>query len=242
MDEKQRRRARELILAQEQLLVSVATGQREADEADGEYKARHRELRQLLAIDTRPCLCPWGSVMPWAFAFYADWRAELDGLMAPLRDLLIESAAAPWRLVCYRRNRAGDDLPFDAFESSLTDEQWVVLDESLQHELAREGTDLLRNDRKMHTMPCGGGRHPQPSVLMYKIREGTPSSEVVLRIFFDTAPGRTIVLLHGYDKGDDISDRTEAVGARIACGYRHDLLAQLADPGEAIEAVSSVRT
>ena len=241
MDQRQRARARELLLAQEVLLIAVALGERDPEDADPEYKERHRELRTLLAIDTLACLCPWGSVMPWAYGGYEDWRAELDRLRGPLRGLINEGGSPHWRLVLYRRGGSADDLPFSRFEESLTDEQWVVLDASLQLELGQEGTGLLRNHRQAHNMSCGGRPRPRPVVLMYKIREGAPSGEVVLRIFFDTAPDHTIILLHGYDKGADPSERRETAEAEVACGYRRDLLAQLADPHRAGPALASLR-
>lgn len=240
MDDAERALARELILAQEALLVAVARGDRDLDEADIEYKRRHNQLRQLLAKDTLPCYCPWGSVKAWAYSGYEDWQAALEQLRLPLRRLLTETEDTPWRLVLYRRDGDSDDVPFLAFEDGLTDEKWVVLDTSLRRELAIQGTTLLRNDRKAHTMPCAGGP-PQPNVLMYKVREGAPSGEVVLRVFFDTAPDHTIILLHGYDKGADPSDGRERAEANTACERRAELRAQMADPSRAAGAVASRR-
>jgi hypothetical protein len=58
MDDPERALARELILAQEALLVAVARGDHDVDEADIEYKRRHNQLRQLLAKETLPATAP----------------------------------------------------------------------------------------------------------------------------------------------------------------------------------------
>jgi hypothetical protein len=193
MEEDERERARELISQQRTLLTEVAEGRRGPDDAEAEYKQTHLELRALLAKDTLPCFCPWGSVKPWAFGGYQDWSAELDRFAAPLRELLEPEPRPAWRLVLYRRNGGPGDLPFDEeFEESLSEEKWAVLDISLRQELAVHGTALLSNGRKCHPMPCGGRRHPQPSVSMYKIKEGAPGGRAVLRVFFETAPEREL--------------------------------------------------
>lgn len=51
MEEAERQRAIELMAEQEALLIAVALGQRDPDEAEGEYKRRHDELQVLLAKD-----------------------------------------------------------------------------------------------------------------------------------------------------------------------------------------------
>ena len=59
------------------------------------------------------------------------------------------------------------------------------------------------------------------------------------RVFFDTAPGRTIVLLHGYDKGAGDSPSRERREADEACRRREDLHAQLEDPARRDAAVAT---
>lgn len=63
----------------------------------------------------------------------------------------------------------------------------------------------------------------------------------MLRVFFDTAPGHTIVLVHGYDKGADPSGSGERAEANTACERRADLRGQLADSSRAAGAVASRR-
>jgi hypothetical protein len=65
---------------------------------------------------------------------------------------------------------------------------------------------------------------------MFKIEEGASSSRVVLRVFYDTAPGHTIALLHGYDKGRHDGDLREASEAKEACDRRQDFQKQIANP------------
>jgi len=78
--------------------------------------------------------------------------------------------------------------------------------------------------------------------MMYKIEEGAPSRRVVLRVFFDTARGNRLVLLHGYNKGEDDSANREAAEAEVACARRKDLAARLAaDQQEAPAAVATAR-
>jgi phage-related protein len=153
--------------------------------------------------------------------------------------LLTDTPRAEWTLVAYRRNGDENDVPFATeFAEPLAGQKFVVLDRTLKHELAVLGTSCINS--KAHPMECKSKQKPQPAVLMLKIEEGAGSVRVVLRVFFETAPNHTIVLLHGYDKGASDSPSRERREADVACSRRADLRAQLADPSRRDAAVASL--
>jgi hypothetical protein len=228
LDENERQELRDLIAEQARLLAAIAADPSLGNDVKVEYRERHRAIRARLPNDL-PCFCVWGSIEPWQYTPHPDVQDELDRMRAPLAGLLYQEDVQ-WRLVLYRRDGDPTDLPFlDEFALQLGEAHFDVLEASLRSELAVLGTNLLVDRRKAHTFDCKGGR-PKTAVLMYKIEEGTSSVRVVLRVFFETAPDRTIVLLHGYDKGADDSRRTEKREAAVACERLRDLKAQLADP------------
>jgi hypothetical protein len=236
LNESERQELRDLIAEQERLLAAVAADPLLGDGVKVEYRERHRAIRARLAPNGFACFCVYDSIEPWRYTPHPEVQDELDRMRAPLAGLLYQEET-PWRLVLYRRDGNPHELPFlDDFALGLGDAHFDILEASLRSELAVMGTNLLVDRRKAHTFDCKGGR-PKTAVLMYKIEEGTSSMRVVLRIFFETAPGRTIVLLHGYDKGADDSERREKREAAVACERLRDLKAQLADPttrGDAI--------
>lgn len=239
MDEDERQELRDLIADQEALLAAVAADPTLGEGLKAEYTARHREIRRRLVVHGRACFCVYDSIEPWQYSPHPDVQAELDRMRAPLADLLRQGPGAPWRLVVYRRDGDPDDLPFVDWALELGEDHFNVLDASLLSELAVRGTELLTDRRKAHMFDCPGGK-PKTAVFMEKIEEGTSSVRVVLRVFWDTAPGRTIVLLHGYDKGADDSDRRERREAAEACARMRDLRAQLDDPTRAADAVATL--
>ncbi len=237
MNENERQELRDLIDEQARLLAAIAADPSLGDDVKVEYRERHRAIRVRLP-NNLPCFCVWGSIETWQYTPHPDLQDELDRMRAPLAGLLYQEDAR-WRLALYRRNGEPADLPFlDEFALQLGDAHFDVLEASLQSELAVLGTNLLVDRRKAHTFDCKGGR-PKTAVFMHKIEEGTPSVRVVLRVFFETAPNRTIVLLHGYDKGADDSERAERREAAVACERLRDLKAQLADPATRADAVAT---
>jgi hypothetical protein len=228
-----------LIAAQRALLASVAAGAVDLAVADEEYRRTHAELRILLARRGRACLCPWDSIRAWPHA-YANGGYPvdeiLDELVRPLGDLIDPAPKPPWTLIYYQAGGDPRRLPFGDFESALSEDEFIVLDQSLQRELAVRGTTS-----KGHPWGCGGGGHPEPKVWMFKIEEGAPSRRVVLRVFYVPAPERRIALLRGYNKGKDDSDAGERAAARDACVMRADFEAQLGDPSRRQVALRAVR-
>jgi hypothetical protein len=225
--------------AQERLLVEVATEPEIAPEREAEYLERHRLIRAFLSSLGQPCYCVAGSLEPWRWTPHPDLDNELARMRAPLRDLLAPGEPN-WRLVVYRRGGSPEDLPFlEEFALTLGDEHFDVLDTSLQRELTVLGTGLLPNPKKMHVFGCQGAARPKRTVPMYKIEEGAPSVRVVLRVFFETAPGHTIVLLNGYDKGADDGAARERREADVACDRALDLQRQLSNPATAVSAVAT---
>lgn len=230
LTEEERETIRDLIIEQTRLLTTIAGDPTLVDDqAEREYRERHNALSSRLIPLGLRCFCVSGSIVPWQYSPHPELETEFNLMQAPFAEIL-GGPGPRWRLVLYRRDGDPDDLPFLAdFVESLGEEAFDVLDSSLERELEVHGTDLMANDRKMHVFECRGG-HPTPSVIMYKIEEGAPSVRVVLRVFFETAPGHTIVLLHGYNKGAADSDRRERREANVACRYRRELLEQLDDP------------
>ncbi len=238
MDDEERQELRDLIAEQERLLAAVAADPLLVDDqVKAEYKWRHHTIRSRLVPHWLPCFCVYDSIEPWQYSPHPDVQDDLDRMRAPLATLLYQETT-PWRLVLHRRKGDPDDLPFLDFALEVGGEHFDVLEASLRAELAVLGTSLLADRRKAHTFDCSGGR-PKTTVFMYKIEQGASSVRVVLRVFFDTAPNHTIVLLHGYDKGADDTDRREKREAAAACQLMRDFRAQLADPDRAKGAVAT---
>jgi hypothetical protein len=232
-------RIRELITLQGALLTAVLAGATTPAEADAEYRRTHIELRPLLVARNRFCFCPWDSIHAWPHAYAAgtvDVYEVLDEILRPFGDLLNPTEPPPWTLVYYQRGLDFTDLPFAQFEETLTDEEFAVLDRSLNQELADRGMNV-----KGHTWPCGGGTHPIPKVWMFSIEEGASSRRVLLRVFYVTGPDRRLALLCGYNKGRDDSNNGERAAADVACDMRIDFEAQVDDPKTRAAALSAVR-
>lgn len=231
MEERSRNRLRELIPAQEAVLRDVASGRRSAVDAEADYKRLHSELRQILTADGRGCMCPWGSIQQWAWTAAGNpgWEAVLDGLVDPYKVLAGDTAKVPWALIDYRRNGDPDDVPFEIFEAGLEPHKQAILVESLTRELAFRGPAVIDDPTKGHKMDCDTRARPKKTVFMYKIRQGHAAGEVVLRVFFMTAPGYRLVVLHGYDKGADPDAARELAETAEACARRTDVVRQLGE-------------
>jgi hypothetical protein len=240
-DDRNLPRIRELLTAQFALMASVLAGAVTPTAADPEYRRTHIELRLRVTGLTPPraCFCPWDSIGAWPHAYAAgtvDADEVLDELLRPYGDLLDPTEPPPWTLVYYQRGGNREDLPFDDFEASLTDDEFAVLDKSLTRELAARGMNV-----NGHIWSCGGGGRPEPKVHMFSIEEGAPSRRVLLRVFYVTGPGRRIALLRGHNKGRDDSKNGEAAAAKDACKMRADFEAQVAEPATREAALSAVR-
>lgn len=230
MDDETRLRLRDLLTAQKTLLRAVASGERTAMEADADYRRVHSDLRQILKDENKPCPCPWASVHQWAAyaGASADFEDLIDSLIAPYEILAADRDEAPWRLVDYLREGNPDDIPFTEFEASLEPHKAVILEESLKRDLAFRGPSVIDDKTRGHKMDCDTKARPKKTVFMYKIKHGHATGEVILRVFFITAPGHCLVLLHGYDKGADLDPAREDREAAEACRRRADVIRRLA--------------
>jgi len=213
------------------LLTSVASGARDPSDAAAEYVHLHREVRRILTAYGEECICPWPNVWGWAgtAARDASWQVTLAKRALKARILCGLDEPPPWTFDDYFRDGDLNDMPFwDEFVASLEPHKQAVLDASLTRELAFRGPGVLDDWTKGHPMQCSGTRGSRTNVMMFKIREGSPYGEVVLRVFFITASDYRLVLLHGYDKGADVSDARERREADVACDRRADVLRQRA--------------
>jgi hypothetical protein len=212
------------------LLSSVASGERDAVSAGGEYGYLHPEVRRILGAYGEECICPWPTIFGWAGTAVksADWEALLAERATKSRLLCGLDEPPPWTLEDYLRDGNEDDTPFwTEFAATLEPHKQAILLSGLRRELSFYGTRIIDNDTKGHLMQCSGTRGAKTSVFMYKIREGAPQGEVHLRVFFITGGvGYRLVLLHGYDKGADVDKARELREAEVACQRRLDVLRQ----------------
>lgn len=88
----------------------------------------------------------------------------------------------PWRLEYF------DIDSFETFLASLNAGPAAVVYQKVTQILATYGTDLINRGL---VKPLGAGLYE------YRIRD---NPDVLVRVFFETAPGRTIHILHFYDK------------------------------------------
>ena len=116
--------------------------------------------------------------------------------------------------------------PFSAFVDELEDFEWAALDAALRAVLAVRGLHLVRTE---WLKSLGQGLHE------FRIRhdageianmfEGGPRAArgprhvILLRVFVHFHGDRVILLLSGYDKGDDPSERRQQ--REIADARRH---------------------
>ena len=107
--------------------------------------------------------------------------------------------------------------PFTAFLEGLGDTEAAALDAALEHVLAVGGLDLARGE---WLKPLGEGlhefrvRHTADEIRRQFADEPpelqpAPGEKVLLRVFVHFYGRRVILLLSGYDKGDDPSGRTQ---------------------------------
>lgn len=128
------------------------------------------------------------------------------------------STAPDWNLEPY----AAEDgsRPFEAFLDDLDDFTFAALDAALRHVLGRRGIDLARTE---WLKPLGDGLHE------FRVRHAadeiermfcsgdadaatnalSPPTPVLLRVFVHFYGERVVLLLAGYDKGEDPSRRRQ---------------------------------
>lgn len=127
----------------------------------------------------------------------------------------MEPAAADWTAEPF----VGDDasVPFERFVRSLSDFKFVALRTAMDRVLLTRGIDLGRTSW-LRTL--GGGlhefrvRHEAHEIAHMFGREttppiGVPAGRVLLRVFVHFHGDKRVLLLGGYDKGDDPSPRRQ---------------------------------
>lgn len=122
-------------------------------------------------------------------------------------------SGGPWRLEVYETEDGRQ--PFTAWAEKLSETKFVSLDAALRLVLARRGLDLVRTE---WLKPLGGGlhefrvRHDEDEIRrMFAGHEGRvrPRERILLRVFVHFHGSRIVLLLSGYDKGKDPSDRRQ---------------------------------
>lgn len=102
---------------------------------------------------------------------------------------------------------ASGNAPCRKWMDSLDDEKLAALIAALRTILAKHGLDV-----------CGTpyGKQLGTGLAEFRVRRDTPSGHVLLRVFFHAYGRRRILLLSGYDKGVDPSDRRQQKEIRRA--------------------------
>jgi phage-related protein len=207
--------ARQILAAQERLLLDVASGVRPPDDAQADYASGHDSLRIVAkGLGLAKCPCPWSHVRQWhsMAAAYAPGEVEplLDGHFSEIRRSLNDRQDLPkYELKLYRRGGDPADRPFLTWQQrDLSETRQVVLDANLKGTLARLGPEVSRDPTQGEKI-----RRGTRSVTEFKVRcdakaYGFPQESIHLRVFFITKESQ-IVLLHGYDKGTDASDKRQ---------------------------------
>lgn len=107
-------------------------------------------------------------------------------------------------------------VPFETFIHDLSDFKFVALDTAIERVLAVRGLDLVRTE---WLKALGDGLHEfrvrHDAAEIARMFGGTPPEpaprreKILLRLFVHFHGQRVILLLGGYDKGDDPSERRQ---------------------------------
>jgi putative component of toxin-antitoxin plasmid stabilization module len=130
-----------------------------------------------------------------------------------------------WELQVFVTDRGVE--PFTRFIDELDEFRWAALDAALRTVLAVRGLDLVRTE---WLKPLGQGlhefriRHDADEIKnMFGQSTATstraPRGSVLLRVFVHFHGRRVVLLLSGYDKGDDPKERRQQ--REIAEARRH---------------------
>jgi len=109
-----------------------------------------------------------------------------------------------------------DHHPIEAWFDSLTEAQFAALQAAITHRLEVEGLALARTP---WLTPLGDGlyefriRHTAEEIArMYADQGETPTNarvDILLRMFVHFYGDRVVLLMHGYDKGGDPSEKRQ---------------------------------
>jgi putative component of toxin-antitoxin plasmid stabilization module len=107
-------------------------------------------------------------------------------------------------------------VPFRRFIDDLTDAKFVALDAAIAHVLCVRGIDLVRTE---WLKALGDGLHEfrvrhTGEEIARMMGERTPTchgrpERILLRVFVHFHGAKVVLLLGGYDKGDDPKDRRQ---------------------------------
>lgn len=203
-----------LIRSQAALLEAIATDAQSPEDAKAQYQHQHKELRRALSAEDLPCFCPWSNVYAWPGMVAArggDWRGVLDQMLEPYAAILGDGPQPGWSIEVTDEYRHG-------FFAQLTDQQQAVLDDHSKKELAIFGLELLANRLKLEQINCPG-RHAG-NVIEYKVEAKASGQEIMLRVFLQTLPAHTLVLLWGYDKAANVAKPYQNAQRDKACRLR----------------------
>lgn len=125
-----------------------------------------------------------------------------------------ESGDSPWRLEVYETEHGRQ--PFTAWIEKLTETKFVALDAALRLVLAERGLDLTRTEwlkalgEGLHEFRI---RHDGDEIRrMFGDEEAAVSrrrERILLRVFVHFHGSKIVLLLGGYDKGKDPSERRQ---------------------------------
>jgi hypothetical protein len=120
----------------------------------------------------------------------------------------------PWRLQIYETEDGRQ--PFTAWVEKLSESKFVALDAALRLVLAARGLDLVRTE---WLKPLGEGlhefgvRHDGDEIRRMFGDEvaasGRRRERILLRVFVHFHGSRVVLLVAGYDKGKDASERRQ---------------------------------
>jgi phage-related protein len=195
--------------------MDVAGEVKSPEEAQPDYAGQHEALKAVAkGLGISKCPCPWSHVRQWHSIATAcaprEVTALLDDRFSEIRQALNDLQDRPkFKLTLYRRRGNPADHPFLTWQQrDLSETKQVVLDAQLKGTLARLGPEVARDPTQGERISRSGR-----SVIEFKIRcdakaYGCPQEALHLRVFF-IAKASQIVLLHGYDKGTDSSEKRQ---------------------------------
>ena len=121
---------------------------------------------------------------------------------------------ARWTLEVYKA--ADGRCPYEAFIDSLDDATFGALDAAVEYQLTRNGMDLCSTE---WMKPLGEGlyefriRHDAAEIRARFAREASATTParipILLRTFCHFYGTKVVLLLSGYDKGDDPSQKRQ---------------------------------
>lgn len=132
-----------------------------------------------------------------------------------------EPGPGQWTLEVYER--PDGSMPYAAFAQSLDAYQQLVLDIAVRTFLARQGHNVcdtewgkalgqglyeFRIRRTLRVIAAQAGVELPAGI--------NPDQKILLRVFFAVEGARIVLLLSGYDKGDDPSDKRQNREIKLA--------------------------